>query len=89
MNTHKEPLVTVGSITALIAAALVLGRSFGLPISDDQENALLSFVAVAAPLAVAFIARGLVYSPKTTQALVNKAAATGDPTVGPPPTGTP
>lgn len=85
MNTKTEPLITVGSITAVIAAALLLAKSFGIPVSDDQQQALVGFVAVAAPLVVAFVGRGLVFSPSTTQRLVNDAAQTGDTQLPPPP----
>jgi hypothetical protein len=84
---QSEALVTVGSIGALVSAALVLARSFGVPINDDQQNALLGFVAVIAPFLVGIIGRQFVYAQDTTQDLVNSAAVSGDPTIGPPPTG--
>lgn len=56
----NEPLVTVASITALVAAALALLVSFGLNLSGDQQTAILGFVAVAAPLVVAGVARSKV-----------------------------
>lgn len=87
VTMKSEALITVGSISAFVAACIVLARSFGVPLSDDQGNALLGFVAVVAPLVVAFIGRGLVFSQSTTQDLVEHAAVTGDPTIGPPPAG--
>lgn len=52
-----EPLITVASITALVAAIVGLVVAFGVDLSDDQQTAILGFAAVAAPLVVGFVAR--------------------------------
>lgn len=53
----NEPAVTAGGITALIAALLALGIAFGLPITDQQREAILGVVVIVAPLAVALLVR--------------------------------
>ncbi|RGC68412.1 hypothetical protein C5N14_13580 [Micromonospora sp. MW-13] len=65
-----EPLFTVGGITAAVTAVLALLLAFGLPLSDAQQTAILGLVAVLAPLVVAAIARGRVYSPATVRAML-------------------
>lgn len=57
---RKEPVITVASLTALVAATLGLLVSFGIDVSKDQQNAILAVVAVVAPLAVAAFARSKV-----------------------------
>lgn len=66
-NTHttppadpmsSEPLVTVASITAGVAAIIALLVSFGVPVTPEQQTAILGVVAVVAPIVVAFVARG-------------------------------
>lgn len=54
---RTEPVITVGGIGAAAAAILALLVSFGIPVSDDQQNAILGVVAVLAPLVVAYVAR--------------------------------
>lgn len=66
----SEPLLTVGGVTAAGAAVLSLLVAFGLPVSADQQTALLGLVAVLAPLVVAVLARGRVYSPATVADLL-------------------
>jgi len=56
----NEPLITVGGITAAVSALLALLVSFGVPLSDGQQTALLGLVGVLAPIAVALLARGRV-----------------------------
>lgn len=53
----REPLVTVGVITAFVAAVFAVLVSFGVPVTDEQQNAILSLIAVVAPIAVALLAR--------------------------------
>ncbi|MEU4640816.1 hypothetical protein [Micromonospora sp. NPDC023814] len=68
----SEPLFTVGTITAAATAVITVLIAFGLPISDDQQTAILGVVAVAAPLVVAALARGRVYSPATVSRLLDR-----------------
>jgi hypothetical protein len=46
----REPVVTVMSISALVSALLYLLVTFGVPITNDQIEAILGFVAVSAPI---------------------------------------
>ncbi len=56
----SEPLVTVASITAGVAAIIALLVSFGIPVTPEQQTAILGVVAVVAPIVVALVARGRV-----------------------------
>ncbi|RAN92669.1 hypothetical protein GAR05_06161 [Micromonospora saelicesensis] len=71
-SAASEPLFTVGALTAAVTAVLALLVAFGLPISDDQQAAVLGVVAVAGPLAVAALARGRVFSPATVARLASR-----------------
>jgi cobalamin biosynthesis protein CbiG len=50
--TETQPIITSATVVAFVSAVLVLGVSFGLPITDEQRNAILAVVAIVAPLAV-------------------------------------
>lgn len=56
----NEPLVTLASITAGVTALLALLVAFGIPITQEQQVAILGVVAVAAPFVVAVAGRGRV-----------------------------
>lgn len=77
MNT--EPAWTVGSITAAVSALVGLLVAFGLPITDGQQNAILAFVGVAAPLVVAWLVRSRVVP---SSQVVAKAETNGEITAG-------
>lgn len=63
MNSHRattpttEPVITVGSISALITAVLALIVVLGVPLPDGFEAALIGVVVAAGPIVGAFIAR--------------------------------
>lgn len=63
MNTHRksvartEPVVTAGSISALVSAVLALAVVLGLSLPEGFEAALLAVIAAAAPLVAGLIAR--------------------------------
>ncbi|MEU7617174.1 hypothetical protein AB0B27_13920 [Micromonospora rifamycinica] len=71
-SAPTEPLLTVGSLTALVTAVLALVVAFGLPVSDAQQTAILGVVAVVAPLVVMAVGRGRVWSPATVARLVER-----------------
>jgi hypothetical protein len=73
----KEPAVIVSTITAGVTAIIALFVAFGLDITDQQQNAILGVVAVAAPVIAGYIIRGNVYSLKSSQEIANDAAVTG------------
>ena len=58
--TDNEPAITAGGITALVSALIALGAAFGMPITDAQKTAILSLVAIVAPIAVGLVVRGFV-----------------------------
>lgn len=58
--SNREPAITVGTITALVAALIGIAAAFGLPMSDAQVQSLLVFVAVLGPLVAALWTRGKV-----------------------------
>lgn len=83
--TQSEPALTYGTIVAAIAAAFTVAKTFGLPLTEDQENAILQFLTILGPIITAVIIRQKVYSPDTTQKIADHAAETGDSTIEPPP----
>lgn len=64
----------VGSITSALITLLV---SFGVPLTAEQQTAVIGFVAVVSPFAVAFFAAGKVTS------LADPRAEDGTPLSGP------
>lgn len=68
----SEPLWSVGGITAAVTAVLALVTAFGLPLTDAQQAAILGVAAVAAPLVVALVGRGKVFSPATVARLTRE-----------------
>lgn len=60
MDETKEPLITLASITAGVTALLALLVAFGIPITQEQQVAILGVVAVVAPMVVAVIGRRFV-----------------------------
>lgn len=57
---RTEPLITVSTVTALVAAVLGSLVAFGVDLSDDQQKAILGLTAVVAPLVVGLVARSKV-----------------------------
>ena len=58
---NNEPVITIGTISLIVSALLTLLVSFGVPITDQQVESILQFVAAVAPLVVGYlIARGKV-----------------------------
>lgn len=55
-----EPLLTTASLGALAAAVIAVLVAFGLPITDQQQVAVLGLVAVVSPFALAIVARQFV-----------------------------
>lgn len=57
MDQNNEPVVTVGAISAAVAAVIALLVAFGLNLSADQTAAIMGVVAVIAPVVAALVAR--------------------------------
>lgn len=74
---EKEPLITTGTITTIVAALLVFLKEMGVPISDAQQDAIRNLVAVLTPIILALIARQFVFAPDTAKAIAQQAAQTG------------
>lgn len=53
----NEPAITVGTITALAAAVVAVLVAFAVPLTDQQQTAILGLVGVIAPVAVALLVR--------------------------------
>ena len=70
----REPLITIGTLTALVAAVVALLVAFGVPLTGDQREAILGAAAVVAPLVVAFLSRPKVTPNATVAELVEEAS---------------
>jgi hypothetical protein len=69
----NEPAVTTGTITAIVTALIAVLVAFGLPLTSDQQDAILGLIAVAAPLVAAVIIRPKV-TPNSKVISANKEA---------------
>lgn len=54
---NKEPLITVGTITAIATAVVALLVAFSIPLTQPQQAAILGVVAVLAPIIVMLVTR--------------------------------
>jgi hypothetical protein len=66
----REPLITASLIVAAISAVIVSLRAFGVPITAEQEDALVKLAAIIAPLVLGFVARQFVWSPASAADVV-------------------
>lgn len=57
---NKEPVATIAGIQAAVAAVLVLLVSFGVPLTQDQQVAILGVAATVLPLVFAVWTRSKV-----------------------------
>ena len=60
LKNNREPLITGAIIVSLVAAAIQLLVAFGIPVTPDQTQAIMGFITIVAPLAVAYFVRGKV-----------------------------
>lgn len=80
----REPARLVAWSSAIaVAGALKLAQLLGVEFNAE----ILAGVSAAAALLVTELIRRFVFSPATVDAIAAGAAWTGDPTVGPPPSG--
>ncbi len=89
---NREPVLKAGVAGTVVAAILTLLTSFGLDITDDQQSAVLGFVAVVFPLVVALFVRPSVTpvnDPQTNDGTPLVPADGGDPELEIPPAGQP
>lgn len=61
----QDPSGIFGSLSALVAALLVLLVAFGIDITEEQQAAILSVLAVLGPAVTAILIRFKAYSPAT------------------------
>lgn len=78
MKKSTEPAVTIGAISAAVAAVLACLISFGVPLTEGQTTALLGVVAAAGSLITGIVVRQYV-TPVST--LPRRAADEGSPGV--------
>lgn len=64
---RKEPAITTAVIASITGALLALLLSFGLPLTDDQIQAIQGLIIVVSPLVVGIVTRRIVYSPDTVR----------------------
>ena len=73
----QEPSITIGVISTVVASALTMAVAFGAPITQEQQTAILGFVAAVGPLITALFIRRRVYAPQTVRRMVSNAAKGG------------
>lgn len=56
----KEPAITIGGISAGVGAIIALCVAFGVPLTEDQQIAILGVVAALGPIIAAVITRRFV-----------------------------
>ncbi|GAB3622596.1 hypothetical protein GCM10027418_06780 [Mariniluteicoccus endophyticus] len=54
---NREPALTTGTVTALVAAVVVLLIACGVPITEEQKLAILGVIAAASPVVGAVLTR--------------------------------
>jgi len=57
----NSPVWSAATVSAIVAALITLLVAFGVPLTEQQSTAIMGFVAVVSPIAVAFVT-----SPKVT-----------------------
>ena len=55
-----EPAITIGTISAAVSAIIALLVAFGVPLTEDQQIAILGVVAALGPIVAAVITRRFV-----------------------------
>ncbi len=75
--TDNEPLITGAGLSALAVALITLAVVFGVPITDQQKEAIVAVVGLIAPFAVAYLVRPHVTPTLKAEAQVMQALANG------------
>lgn len=70
--TSSEPALAVGAVTAFVTAVIGLLVAFGLPVTDDQQAAILGITAVLAPVIAGWFIRSRVFSPAAVARLLDR-----------------
>lgn len=82
---QTEPAQIIGWLTGAATAIIALLVAFGLDIDQTQQAAILGVVAVVAPIIAGLVIRFKVFSPATTERLVDQAYSAGVPPTDPKP----
>lgn len=61
----SEPAITIGSISAGVGAIIALVVAFGVPLTEDQQIAILGVVAAVGPIVATVITRRYVSPAKS------------------------
>lgn len=75
---QTEPAAIIGAIGTAVAAVVALLVAFGLPLTADQQAAILAVVAPVGTLVVALVIRPRVYSPASADAVAEVARIEGE-----------
>lgn len=75
-QTSGEPILTTASITALVVAVIAVLVAFGIPLTQEQQTAIIALVGVVAPFVVWAIARRFTTPTKNVAAVVDKTGKT-------------
>jgi hypothetical protein len=79
MTLQTEPARIISTITAAATALVALLVAFGVDMSEDQRTAILSAVAVAAPIVGGLVIRQNVYSPAAVEKVADRQYEAGKP----------
>jgi hypothetical protein len=60
MMSNREPVITAGLLTAAFSACLTLLKTFGVPITLEQQHAINELLAIVAPFLMALLVRNFV-----------------------------
>lgn len=66
--TKREPVLSIGSVSALVSAILALIVVLGVSLPDGFEAALLGVIAAAGPIVAGLVTRSKVWSEESHQA---------------------
>lgn len=73
----REPAVIISTLTAAATAILALLVAYGFDVSDQQQQAILGVVAVAAPIIAGIVTRSSVWAPASVEAVKQDAYRAG------------
>lgn len=65
--TTTEPVISTATVTSAVTALVALLVAFGLPLTDEQQVAILGATAVVAPLVVIYARRWTVPSAQVVE----------------------
>lgn len=53
----NEPVLTAAAVAPILIALIYTLRAFGVPLTDDQQESIITLIATALPLLLAWWAR--------------------------------